>query len=400
MPAERLKQAIKDLSVSIKDNEYLLLAALNAFLFFYDQESQEVGDQDKQRKLSGLHLTEFLLKKLIEYLATQKTWPEIKDLSSLANYAALREIIIRKRGPGTGREAERYYLFVSCLLVFLISLADDNDDIRRSKPYEDFLNFHAEEHIFSLFSNDLTTPQPYIFPNKFVLPKSLGEMLRTELHIENLNDRDIADFFHLPEANEPAKFICYRYTTRQNSRKNIPNSITRSYLEIYKPGVAEVFNFKHWYLDPDGEKRRTTGFLVHLAQSFYFVGSSRREGTVFSAAKAMKVIAVTNKESTRYQNGFIAGLYLSNDSQLNPITGRILLVRAKDEIDYETTGLFDRFPEEKIMTDLKEKSLQGQYLKQGDKTWLLDMIRNYDVKWAKKNIQSSLVAHRVLSRRS
>jgi hypothetical protein len=164
-------------------------------------------------------------------------------------------------------------------------------------------------------------------------------------------------------------------------------------LEIKKPTAkTEIYSFRHKYADEDRIIRNTSGFVVKLAQTIYLLGSSRKSEQ--KTAVGLKLIAVpANEMHQRYDHAFIWGLFLSNDSALNPIIGRLLLVRVKGELDETAPTNYDRIDEADLFDDIKKCAADGTIVKPTDRRWLVDSLRNYDVRWEGR-INTSILAYK------
>lgn len=374
LPSSTAKGAIEQLAEDIKNSRYLMLGITHAALGLYAK--QKIGGKSERR---GLQLAAANLQLFIERAAEQLEWPQLTQVLKYAKYESLRKTVLRDFSPfGDAEDAREYYIFVALMLLFIDETAQTNENFRRTVAYREIELFEISDYLDRLFSTDPNKPEDsYKFPRPQVAVSSLLEVLKQELGIENPLDAAIGNHFRIP-ASGPAKFLCYRFTTRAPD-KTKPNKITKSFLEMHRPSNrSEIYSFKHRYRDIDGFDRVTSGFVVRLEKCFYFVGGSKKPED--RPTVGLKILTVpTDSAYTKYNHQLLSGLFMSNDSAMNPVAGRVLLVRVPDSALELEPENFQRIDEDKFIDDVKKVS--SALLKEHDHVWLKDTITNFDLEW-------------------
>jgi hypothetical protein len=379
LPAQT-RHGIEQLAEDIGANSYLRLATTHAALSLerLPNSKDAVAQQVDAKQFSGLRRAEAELTSLLAALSDKLAWTELLTIRRYAEYSRLRRIILGQyQVPRHRADADRYYTFLSILLLYVHSRAQSEESIERTPAYHAFRLFHIEERIDELFpaslEGGLSVALEYEFPKPSGRLTSIIDILQEELHVES-----IATHFKIPHTASPppVRYVCYRYTTRWTPRRASKSTITKSYLELYPPhGERKAFSFRHEYLDTHEVPRITDGFIVKLVQTFYFIGGSLRgDGTTSMGIKVMAI--PTSERSTWHDHDFISGLFLSNDSDLNPIAGRLLLVRAREIEEPALRQLCDRIPESALIKDIKQISANSSKSRPSDEKQFILALQN------------------------
>jgi hypothetical protein len=386
-----VKAKIQKIAEELARNRYMAFAIVHAALSLYDRRTS--GREDEG---TGLHRSSDSIIHFLEDFSREYGWKEILNLREFAEYTVLRRIVIDEyQLPSYDDERSRYFLFMAMLLIYLVSRAE-NDVFLRRKPCFGILKlFQIDKYLDEAFSTkNSTKTNSYTFPKSQVSIPNIGEVLKAELHIENPSDPSISAFFNIPPSS-PARYVCYRYTTQIEPKRNAQNQLTKSFIEIDRPRDEKtVYSFTHKYLDVEDVVRTTSGFVIHLAQTFYFVGGSLRGRGV--AAVGAKFIAVPASDSgTWYEHDFMSGLFLSNDSALNAIVGRFFMARTDDgpldeqELKKRYCG---RIPERNFFSDIKSNAANPLRLHETDRK---DFLRAMSIKTElKKDLETTIVSFR------
>ncbi len=374
-----IKRRIQLVARALSDDPYLRLATTHAALALYDQaRGARNANKQRQTKLEkdarGLKRASSDLKECIEYLHSSLSWEELLEIKQYADYELFRRIVLNQFDSAA--HGMKFNLFLAILILYLSSRAADDPKFSNNSAYSAAKLFGVDEYLDILFSVDVV-PEVlrFRFPRGHV---GLDDLLREEFHFEYPNDPSIGSYFNVPNDSsvKKASFICYRYTTRTLFREGVTNTITKSLIEIDRPkDHSSVYRFSHIYVDTDGIVRITTGFVVRLAQAFYFIGDSRRGDSQF--AIGIKIIAIpANETSTWRDHNFICGLFLSNDSALNPVVGRILLVRAGDAEDGTQDRYCGRIPDSELASHINANAAKSAQIRPGEESQLLAALRN------------------------
>jgi len=379
------RHGIEQLAEDIGANSYLRLAATHAALSLegLPNSKDTVSEAtDSKPLLSGIRRAEAELDSLIVALSDKLEWVELLASRHYAKYSQLRRIIVGQfHVPRHRVDANQYYIFLSILVLYVHSRAQSEQAIERTPAFHAFRLFHIEERIQDLFPASLEgalSTTEYEFPKPSGRLTSIIDILREELHVESPLDPSIATHFKIPRTASPPpiRYVCYRYTTHWTSRRASKSTITKSYLELFPPhGERKAYSFRHEYLDIHEVARITDGFIVKLVQTFYFIGGSLRgEGTTSMGIKVMAI--PTGERSTWHDHHFISGLFLSNDSDLNPIVGRMLLVRAREIEEPALRQLCDRIPESALIKDIKQISASASKISLSDEKQFILALQN------------------------
>jgi hypothetical protein len=379
------KTGIKQLADDIGENSYLRLAVTLLALCMERAPNErttrtETDGKPSKRQVTGLKRASKDLADILDFLAGHLAWADLLELKGYAKYSTLHRIVLgRYQIPYRNDEAAGYYLFLAVLLLYVWSRGLNEPSIRHKAAYDALSMFRVENRISELFPIEGAggLPKPYEFPEPAGRITSMEDLLRDELHIENPADRSIAADFKVKASSSPppTRYICYRLTTKLTTRRRTKTEITKSYLEIYPPrGEKTIYSFKHVYLDTSEITRVTDGFVIKLEHTFYFFGSSRRADG--EAAVSIKVIAIPTSERGSWANrDFVSGLYMSNDSGLKPIVGRILLARARD-IEYPVKEFCGRIPAKDLMKDIKYNAANSNAIRPVHQKDFPEAIRN------------------------
>jgi hypothetical protein len=389
LPSPLWKGKIEQIADDLLENQYLHLAVRHAALCLHMAEAREdlpSGKPDLEKRdalpsesVAGLKRASSDIKIAIDELVQKTHWREFGHAKRYAEYSTLRRIVLDQyRTPGTEEDRHAYYQFLAILLLYITARAEADATIRRRQAYRAIRLFHVAEYLDELVfppSIPATEFAKYEFPRPSVKVSDLIDVLKEEFNIDNPLDPSIGSFFNV-SASTSASFVCYRYTSRNRAKRNDNNQITKSYLQIDPPrGDKKVFSFKHRYINTDGTFRITSGFVVRLQQAFYMIGGSLRQRG--QSAVGVKVIAIPTAESgTWYEHDFISGLFLSNDSALNPISGRLLLMRIGECDEAVQDQHCGRISEDEFFTDLKANATSSARLKKSDKNEFLKAMKN------------------------
>lgn len=414
---ESIKANIRQLAKDLAGNRYMALAVVHAALVFYDRQLQKqhvvpelreenaaatgrrteehdgvaeqvdvpeasgdaASDQHaRTRGEAGLHHASFEIISFLKKFERDHPWDDISKLKTLARYSSLRNIVLDQYNANTEGKRNRYFLFLAMLLIYLVDRASTEPWLTDAPSFAALKLFEVDQYLHELFSSGSKKTAVYEFPKNQVSAPDLVEVLKTELHIANPCDPRISTFFNL-SSESPARYVCYRYTTQFRPRKNAQNLLTRSYTEIEPPrGGRNFYSFSHKYQDIEGSVRSTTGFVIHLDQTFYFVGGSVRGQN--PAAVGVKVIAIpADEHNTWYEHEFISGLVLSNDSDLNPIAARFFMVRtgAGPQDDEELKNRFiGRIEEKEFFGDVESHAVTSRQLGKAHEREFLAALSN------------------------
>jgi hypothetical protein len=339
-----------------------------------DQQARTRGEAER----AGLHRSSVEVASFLEKFSSDHQWNDISKLKALAGYTSLRSILLDQYNPNTEARRNSYFLFLAMLLIYLVERAGTEHWLTDAPSFAALKLFEVEQYLHELFSPGSKKAAAYEFPKKQISAPDLVEVLKTELHIANASDPHISTFFNL-SSESPARYVCYRFTTQAHPRKNAPNLLTRSYTEIEAPrGGRNVYSFSHKYQDIEGLVRSTSGFVIHLDQTFYFVGGSVRSGN--PAAIGVKVIAIpADEHNTWYAHEFISGLVLSNDSDLNPIAARFFMVRTgagpQDDDDLKNRFI-GRIEEKEFFGDVELHAVTPRQLSKAHEREFLAALSN------------------------
>jgi hypothetical protein len=280
------------------------------------------------------------------------------------------------------------------LLIYLLDRSETSQEIADSIPFRELNNFEIESYIRQLLSCTTETELDQIAfgASPTASGSHLVEVLKGQFFIENPADRGIANHFKTTP-DQPANYLCYRYTTRQNFGKKAQNKITKSLLQVSEPSrEIGVFQFQHLYQDEDTVLRRTTGVVLRLPEAFYLGGTSRRDDQ--KVAVGIKNIAIPSSSNFQMHNhDFMCGLFLSTDSALNPIVGRLLLVRTSEDFDQQSGENFKRIPEKDFISDV-EKFARGKDFLKSETEWLRGSIRNYEPRWGAGRLNTAILSYK------
>jgi hypothetical protein len=393
------RQKIGQIADDLSQNRYLQLAIGHAALSLHTAVIQEDTSQKRatstkenlnpSETVAGLRRASSELKASIDEIIKKANWPELNQAKAYAGYATLRRIILDQyRTPAEDNDRELYYWFLALLLLYLVARGASEQAISRRPAYRALRLFTVEDYLAELvFPSTLTEDiVQYEFPKSTAKVSDLLDVLKTEFNIENPNDPNIATFFNVLETK--GAFVCYRYSTRPTGRGSNKKVITKSYLQIEPPTrEKQLFSFWHRYANVDSTVRTTAGFVVRLEQAIYLVGGTlRRPGR---SAVGVKVIVIrTSDSNTWYAHHYISGLFLSSDSSLYPITGRLLLVRIPDCEDEESQAQHcGRISEKEFNDEVRRHSISKALIKESDlKEFLASMRQDDDAQHLNANI--------------
>jgi hypothetical protein len=380
---EAPKSGIRILASDIADNPYMQLALTHLAICLEraPSEGTRFATSDRQssaRLRGGLHKASENLTELIDDLSLRLAWPELIPLKKYSHYTRLHRIVLgQHQTPHHRDDASAYRLFLAILLLYVWSRSLVEPSMQRRPAFAALHLFHIEERLQSLFPEEGTPPpliSAYEFPRVHRI-SDMADLLRNELRIDNPADRSITTHFKVKDTPEPppTRFICYRYATKLSDRR-AKSEVTKSYLEIFPPHDKKtLYSFRHEYFDTQGIRRITDGFVVRLAQTFYFFGGSRR-GEGF--ALGIKVIAIpASEEGTWLDRDFITGLFLSNDSNLKSIVGRGLLARARDVVS-PNEHFCGRISTKDLLQDIKTNALASHAVQPSHRSQFLESLRN------------------------
>jgi hypothetical protein len=344
----------------------------------------------------GLKLAAVEMERLIETVEGGSNNHELQDAKHFCHYDTFRRILERERADNLSRrERIAYFRFLALLLIFLLDRGKTQKEVADSVPFRDISDFNAEHYMDRMTACSAESELDEI---SFDLSPTSGpashlsEVLKGQFFVENPGDRTIASQFKT-KPGRPSNYLCYRFTTRQNFEKLDENKITKSFLKVTEPPrQADLFTFHHRYKDEYEGTRDTEGVVLRLSEAFYLSGTSRRPD--HKAAIGVKVIVIpSNPVYQRHNHDFMCGLFLSTDSALNPIVGRLLLVRTPDDFDFDSKDNAARIPAEIFIQDIHKWAMAKDFLKADAVEWLHSAIRNYEDLWQGR-LNTSILSYR------